>query len=293
MTDSSATHPRWRVASVISSHPTAAFFVLAVAISWGMWIPLFLAIPSATSVVMMPGAFGPALAAVVVLWAQGESVREWLADGLDWRISKRWYAVALGLPLGLALVLGGGLVISTGRFTTDRLPLAAAMYPVMVLVTSLLGGGQEEFGWRGFALPALQERYDALTASGIIGLVWAVWHLPAFAFEVPGYTGSFVLYALLVVGISTVLTWLYNSTDGSILLAMIFHGGVNAAPGIGTVFVGDISAVDVSPYLILVPAVWIVALLLLLRYGRDTLSADPGTKSPIQESRTGTTDASQ
>lgn len=221
-------------------------------------------------------------------WVQGESVREWLADGLDWHIPKRWYAVALGLPLGL----GVGLAISTGRFTTDRLPQAAAMYPVMVLLTSLLGGGQEEIGWRGFALPALQERSDALTASVLIGLVWAVWHLPAFAFEIPGYTSSFALYTLLVVGISVVLTWLYNSTDGSILLAVLFHGGVNAAPSIGTVFVGDISTVDVSPYLVLVPAVWIVALLLLLRYGRDTLSAYSSMTSSIRDSRTGTTDVS-
>jgi membrane protease YdiL (CAAX protease family) len=292
MTDSPATHRRWRVASVISSHSTAAFFILAVALSWGMWIPLFVAIPSATSVVMMPGAFGPALAAVVVLWAQGESVREWLVDGLDWHLPKRWYAAALGLPLGLALVLGVGLAIRTGQFTTDRLPQAAAMYPVIVAITALLGGGQEEFGWRGFALPALQERYDALTATVLIGLAWAIWHLPAFAFEIPGYTSSFVLYALLVVGISVVLTWLYNSTGGSILLAMLFHGGVNAAPSIGTVFVGDISTVGVSPYLILVPAVWIVTLLLLLRYGRDSLSAGPGTMSSVRDFRTETTDVS-
>lgn len=241
---------------------------------------------------MIPGAFGPALAAVVVRWVQGKAVRAWLTDGLDWHVPKRWYAAALGLPLGLALVLAIGLAISTGRFTMARLPQAAAMYPVTVLLTSLLGGGQEEFGWRGFALPALQERYDALTSSVLIGLVWAGWHLPAFAFEIPGYTDSVALYTLLVVGISIVLTWLYNSTDGSILLAGLFHGGVNAAPSIGTVFVGDISTVDVSPYLVLVPAVWMVALLLLLRYGRDTLSAGPSMTRSMRDSQTGTTDVS-
>jgi membrane protease YdiL (CAAX protease family) len=292
MTDRSTTQRRRRVASLRRSHPTAAFFVLAIAISWGIWIPLFLAIPTPTSVVMMPGAFGPALAAVVILRAQGESVREWLTDGLDRHIAKRWYGIALGLPLGLALVLGVGLAISTGRFATDRLPQVAAMYPVMVLITSLLGGGQEEFGWRGFAVPALQDRYDALTTSVIIGLCWAGWHLPAFAFEIPGYTTSFALYTVLVVGMSIIFTWLYNSTDGSILLAMLFHGGVNAAPGIGTAFVGGISTVAVSPYLVLVPAVWVVAFLLVLRYGRDTLSAGPSMRSAIRNSQTKTTDVS-
>jgi membrane protease YdiL (CAAX protease family) len=292
MTDSSSPHRRWRVASVISSHPTGAFFALAVAISWSIWIPLFVAVPSATSVVMIPGAFGPALGAVLVLWVQGESVRDWLADGFDWHVATRWYGVAVGLPVALALVLGAGLAFSTGHVSTSRLPQAAAMYPVMVLVTSVLAGGQEEFGWRGFALPALQDRYDALTTSVIIGIVWAVWHLPAFAFGIPGYTSSFPLYTLLVVGLSIILTWLYNSTNGSILLAMLFHGGVNAAPGLGTVVVGDISTVDVSPYLILVPAVWTVALLLVVRYGRDTLSADPGTTNATQNSRSMTTEVS-
>jgi membrane protease YdiL (CAAX protease family) len=149
------------------------------------------------------------------------------------------------------------------------------MYSVMVLALTLVGGGQEELGWRGFALPALQERYDALIASVVIGIVWAVWHLPAFAFSIPGYTGSFALYTLLVVGISIVLTWLYNSSGGSVLLAMLLHGGINAAPSLGTLFVGDPASLAVSPYLILVPAVWVIALTVLVRHGRDTLSTDP------------------
>jgi len=136
-----------------------------------------------------------------------------------------------------------------------------------------LGSGQEEVGWRGFALPALQTRFDALTASVIIGLVWAAWHLPAFVFEIPGYTRSFAVYALLVVGISIILTWLYNNTEGSILLAMLLHGGVNAAPSLGVVFVGEAQAGSVSLYVFLVAAVWIVALALVGQYGRETLSA--------------------
>lgn len=241
---------------------------------------------------MIPGAFGPALAAVVATWLRGESVQEWLADSLDWYLEKQWYLVALGVPLGFALVLGAGLVVVTGRFDVSRIAQTAILYPFMLLFLTLLGGGQEELGWRGFALPVLQNRFDALTASITIGLVWATWHLPAFVFEIPGYTGSFALYALLVIGISIILTWLYNSTDGSVLLAMLLHGGINAGPSLGVAFVGEVSTGSVSPYAILVPTVWLVALTLLVRYGRETLSAGAAITTNVEEIETGTTEVS-
>ena len=283
---------RSRGASAIQTHPILGFFTLTLGISWLAWIPLFLAVPSATSVVMIPGAFGPALVAVVVIWLRGESVQDWLANGLDWHLEKQWYLAALGVPLGFALVLGASLVIATGRFEVSRIAQATIMYPVMLLFLTLVGGGQEELGWRGFALPVLQDRFNALTASIAIGVVWATWHLPAFVFEIPGYTGSFALYALLVIGISIILTWLYNSTDGSILLAMLLHGGINAGPSLGVAFVGGLSAGSISPYAILVPTVWIVALTLLVRYGRETLSASSAIASDAEETGVGATEVS-
>jgi hypothetical protein len=72
MTGLTVSHPLRRVESALNAHPTAAFFTLTVSISWGLWIPLFVAFPSATSLVMIPGAFGPALAAVAVLRSQGK-----------------------------------------------------------------------------------------------------------------------------------------------------------------------------------------------------------------------------
>lgn len=281
MTDPPHAARRRPVASIVDSHPAGAFFVLAFALSWLAWVPALLVVPDATSVVMIPGAFGPALAAATVTRLRGESVRDWLADRLDPHAGRRWYAAALGVPLGLALALGVALVALGGQVDPARLGRGIALYPVTTLSLALLGGGQEELGWRGFALPALQERFDAATASVAIGIAWAGWHLPAFAFEVPGYTGSFPRYALLVVGVSVVLTWLYNGAGGSVLPAMLLHGGVNAAPTLGVAVAGGPSAVEVSPYAVLVPAVWVVALALVLRYGRETLSADPAlTNAP-------------
>jgi membrane protease YdiL (CAAX protease family) len=230
---------------------------------------------------MIPGGFGPALAAAVMVRTRGNSVRTWLTDCLHWRVAKRWYAVALGLPVLLGLAFAVGISVATGTFEPSNPGRTVALYPVSVLALALAGGGQEEFGWRGYALPALQERWNALAASVAIGVVWAVWHLPAFLFDVPGYTGSFVGYALLVVGLSVVFTWLYNSTEGSVLLAMLFHGGINAASGFGALFVDDPSLGSLSPYAVLTPVVWVVAVALVARYGGETL-ADGSNEERLQ-----------
>jgi membrane protease YdiL (CAAX protease family) len=273
-----------RVASLAQSRLLVVFFTLAIGISWAAWIPLFAVAQSPTSVLMIPGAFGPAIAAATVRWLRGESVRAWLVDNLDWHTGARWYLLALGLPLGVALALGASLVTLTDTFAPMRVAAAAATYPLSVLALAVLGGGQEELGWRGYALPVLQERFDALGASVLVGGVWSVWHLPAFYFGVPGYTGPFLHYALLVVGVSVILTWLYNETGGSVLLAMLLHGGINAAPGLGVVFVGGPSTLGVSPTALLVPIVWAVALALVVRYGRETLSAGPAVTSDARAS---------
>lgn len=264
-----------RLGSLANNHPAATFFALALIISWGLWIPLLATRSTVTKFHILPGGFGPALAAVVLTQLRGKSVSEWLRDGLDWRLDKRWYAIALGLPIVAGVTMGGIFVVATGSFAPNRITRIVSMYPVFLLFMTLIGGGQEEFGWRGIALPVLQERFDALTASGIIGVVWAGWHLPLFVFDVPGYSGrSFGLYAVVVIGFAVLFTWLYNSTNGSILLAMVFHGGINAASSLGGAFVTDPTAASIPVFVAYGIPIWIIAGTLVLRYGRESLSTN-------------------
>lgn len=264
-----------RAASLIQQRPATAFFTLTLAISWCFWVPVLAAAPSATELYVIPGGFGPALAAVTLVWLRGESVLAWLRDGLTPYVGKRWYAVALGVPVVLGVSLGAILVGVTGRFEVVPLSQFAPMYPVVVLFTVLVGGGQEEFGWRGFALPALQERFDALTASFVIGVVWAVWHLPLFVFDVQGYGGrSFVLYTILVIGFSIILTWLYNNTEGSVLLAMVLHGGINSASTLGGSFVGASAGESLPIFVAYGVPVWILVAVLVFWFGPTTLSGN-------------------
>jgi len=148
----------------------------------------------------------------------------------------------------------------------------AALFGFNLVFASLLGGGQEEFGWRGFALPHLQASYDALTASLLVGVVWAIWHAPMFVFGV--YSEHPGLYAVGLLAYAVVFTWYYNSSQGQLLGAVVVHGTLNASVNIPPMLVADADSVAV-PYEGLLAAVfWVVALVLLGRYGRATRSSE-------------------
>jgi membrane protease YdiL (CAAX protease family) len=269
---------RSSLASLVEARPATAFFTLTLAVSWTVWGGASLALSSVPTVAVLVGGFGPAVAGLATVRLRGESVRSWLAAVLDWHVPARRYLLALGLPLALSVAIGAVLVAATGRFDASALTRTAPMYPVMLAFTMLVGGGQEEFGWRGFALPALQERVDALTASVVVGVVWAVWHLPLFVLDAVSYADqSFVVYLLLVVGFSVVFTWLYNSTSGSVLPAVVLHGGINGVTQLPTVAVGPQAAADLPVMAVFVGVVWLLALALLARYGRETLTDGPAT----------------
>ena len=118
-------------------------------------------------------------------------------------------------------------------------PLLIISYFVQFLLFS--GPLQEEFGWRGYALDRFQVRFNALISSIILGLIWGLWHLPLFWIENPeevviyqymwGLIFSDILFAIL-------LTWLYNNTNGSIMVALINHTmfilAVNMFPALDT-----------------------------------------------------------
>ncbi|MBX0287717.1 CPBP family intramembrane glutamic endopeptidase [Haloarcula salinisoli] len=263
-----------RLALFAERRPVALFFTLAIATSWTVWIPTLSVLPhgNVRLLAIVPGAFGPLVAAATVTMLRGESARQWLVGALAWRRSARWYAVAVAVPLIVSVVLLGTLVGLTGSLDLTAGPEVAALLGFNLVFASLLGGGQEEFGWRGFALPHLQARYDALTASLLIGVVWAIWHAPMFVFGV--YSENPVLYVLGILAFAVVLTWYYNSSRGQLLGAVVMHGTHNAAVNVPPMLVEGANTVAV-PYEGLLAAVyWVVALVLLGRYGRTTLSSE-------------------
>ncbi|MCD1295080.1 hypothetical protein CUJ83_08725 [Methanocella sp. CWC-04] len=103
------------------------------------------------------------------------------------------------------------------------------MYPVNFIFVLLVGGGNEEPGWRGFALPGIQEKYGPLISSLILGPIWLLWRVPLFFSP---YTSQSVIpfewYVPNIIGIAIITTWLYNGTSRSVLLASMLHAGLNA-----------------------------------------------------------------
>jgi uncharacterized protein len=93
---------------------------------------------------------------------------------------------------------------------------------------TLTDGLGEELAWRGFALPRLLTRYNALVASLVLGVIWALWHLPLLWTEGNGMFHQPVWLLLLDVTAKSVLfTWVFLHTRGSVLIAMLFHGATN------------------------------------------------------------------
>jgi len=256
----------------VERHPVVAYFVLTLALSWGMWIPALSAVDGPTArIAAVPGAFGPLAAAAVVTRLRGESVRGWLASTLDWRRSIQWYAAALALPVGVSLAMGAAIVVLAGGIEPGAIPPAFGAFAVNVVFATLLGGGQEEFGWRGFALPHLQARYSALTASIVVGAVWALWHAPLFAFSV--YQMAPAGYAAFVLAASVAFTWLYNGSRACVPAAILMHGVLNASVNVPVQLVGGQSALPAPFTAFLSAAFGLLALGFVVRYGPETLGA--------------------
>jgi len=256
------------------SRPFWSYVLLAYGFSWAWWLPNsagLLAEPLATLSTVF-GVFGPAVAALVVTWGRGDSVREWASQITRVRVPARWYLAALGIP-AVAIVVASlvHVLAFDGRFDLAALP-PLRDYPLYFVVVLLVGGGLEEPGWRGFALPTLQRRYGALFASALIGVVWAVWHLPLFVTpETVQASIPFLPYAVGVVFLSITFTWLVNSTGGSVLIAIVFHTAVNVSLNYYPAG-GETALFSTTVFSLLVAAEVAVAVIIVAAYDRKTLA---------------------
>jgi membrane protease YdiL (CAAX protease family) len=224
---------------VIRTRRLTSFFVLAYGLSWGVAaVPdlVGMAQPSWPSWVFegFLGALAPSVAAAIVLAASGESVREWFTCVATVRVQPRWYAAAIGVPFSIVYATGVVSWALGGPIDWSSFSIRPTTIVISIVIGTLLGGGQEEFGWRGFAQPELQERYGALRAALVIGVFWGLWHLPQFlpgGFRADWPPALVASYFVGIVGFSVLLAWVFNGSGGSAWLAMLMHGADNATQG--------------------------------------------------------------
>lgn len=222
----------------VAGHPVAAFFGLAYAFSWLFWLPAALGSRSAPALVALYiGVFGPAVAALLVTRMIGHSSVNLLRANARFRAAPRWYAAVIGFPLLFVAMMMGGFVLSGGNIDGSLLGERLAAYLPLLIVWSLAGVG-EEVGWRGFALPRLQERWTPVRATLVLGLLWALWHLPILAASDEAshelnplpLVGITLATLAAIVGYAFIYTYLWNKTR-SIWLAVLLHGSFTAANG--------------------------------------------------------------
>lgn len=208
-----------------------AFLALTFALSWGI-MGLYFGLPGLAEILgpvsnghplFILAVYAPAIAALVLVLRQGGAAAagRFLSRLLLWRAGAGWWLfLLLGVPAVYLLGAALGGTLDLWRVETRGL-LGAMLFMLML-------GPVEELGWRGFALPLLQRRMAPLWAGLALGLVWGLWHLPAFFLS--GTVQSewdFLPFLAGSVALSVILTALFNDARGSLLWPALVHFQLN------------------------------------------------------------------
>ena len=253
-------------------YPLAVFFTLAYVFPWLIW---------GTTIAQQRGWLGFHIPQPLAFWVGltlatylaalltggMPAVKDLLVRMLRWRVSPVWYAAALGFTALLSLAaVSIHLALGGAHQVGVLLPLGSVLPSLLFQIFFFLI--TEETAWRGFALPRLQARYSALTASLILGVLWGLWHLPlawidgSFQSRVP--FGGFVLSAIAM-SIST--SWIFNHSRGSVLVAAIFHAATDTTIAYANVMTGDLRL-----FWLFIAAQWLAIFAIVLKEGAAHLA---------------------
>ena len=273
-----------------------AFFAITYILSWTCWVPLALLYPPPSAsgpgasagvlVQQILGNYGPTLAALLMLALFGKRAE---LKGLLARLRPRRPGLPLLglllLPLGLLLPALFALALLGGSLAGLQW---GALLPSFLL-SILVSGLGEELGWRGYALPRLQARHGALGASAILGLVWALWHLPIFLWTATstgaGLLAEYTLYALVLMAYSVILSRVYDAARGSLWPVVLLHAAITATGNNVLSALSPGKAGTWVPYLVYVLSACGVALLVVLSHRLPSLRSGRDRVSPVPHLR--------
>ncbi|MER5551691.1 CPBP family intramembrane glutamic endopeptidase [Streptomyces sp. NPDC002793] len=283
--------PGGGVRGSIRRAPLIWFFSLAFLMSWVAWVPYILSgngqgvldftFPGGDTggsqlLGVLPGAYlGPILSAfLVTIITEGRpGLRAWVGRMTAWRVSWRWWAgVIVAVPLVLVLTL----YALGGRSPVMPSAMVLAAFLPGLLLQMLTTGIAEEPGWRDFAMPRLQSAYGPVVGTLILGPLWGVWHLPLFLTDWGGTVLWYTPFEFVAttIAFSFVMTWLFNHTRQSLLLAMLLHTGVNNFFSIAYSDVFPTLGDSYAAHAFLVSSTVVAAVLLVATRGRLGLPRD-------------------
>jgi len=217
------------------------FFIITFLWSWLIWLPLVVVsagiiplerdvLSSLTLPMSILAAFGPAVGAFYCLRTiHGKgAISKYLKGILDFNLGWQAWLIPI-LMLGGSTWLAWILPELWGESRVEMLLPSLWVFPPYVLIMILLGGGQEELGWRGYILDLMEERLGAWLANLVLGVVWAFWHLPLFfILGTSQHFMPFTGFVLLTIGYSWFLAWVRQISGKRTLAGLVTHGWANA-----------------------------------------------------------------
>ena len=260
------------------------FFGLAYGISWMIWLPLYLPAFGITTLPVLPyhhalGAIGPLLAGMIctIKESKTSAYRNLLSSMFKIRGRMLCIITATFCPFIILIIsIFLSSMINYTPITLKGVGISKEVPQFGVLgffLYNLISFGYgEETGWRGYALPQLQKRFNPFVASIILTAGWAIWHWPLFFYR-PGYVsmdvgGIFGWIMSLFTG-SILLTWMYNRSR-SILVCAIFHAAIDV------VFTSDLSDPNIISILGAIVTIWGIVTLLI--FNKDFFRRSMNTK---------------
>ncbi|MEO7255342.1 MAG: CPBP family intramembrane glutamic endopeptidase [Casimicrobium sp.] len=215
----------------VRHHPLLGYFALTFGISWGgilvvlatTGFDLTVVRPSDTGLIFVCMLLGPSIAGLTMtsLLDGRARLRNIRSRLLRWRVASGWYALdLLTMPLLMLAVLL--------PFSLFADPAFAPGFHWQLFAIGLVAGTFEEIGWTGFATPRLLERWRALSAGLMLGLVWALWHVLVdfrqnqSAMGLAWLLDFAVLYLATLTAYRILMTWMFDHTE-SLLLAVLMH----------------------------------------------------------------------
>ena len=206
------------------------FLILTFALTWGIAALLILFTDqvvavfgeiSASNPLYILAVYAPGIVGVILVWQKYglKGLGSFFRRLTLWRApAPWWWFLILGIP---AIVYLGAALNGT---ISDPFAFSPWTQVFPALLAAFFLGTIEEFGWRGVALPLLQRKMSPFWAGLTLGIIWAAWHIPAFLLSGTAHSAwAFVPFFGGVIAISVILTPLFNSTRGSLLIAYLYH----------------------------------------------------------------------